>query len=125
MNQKTWILLAIAGAVLILFKTLSRAPADNIAELNRKGALLIDVRTEHEYKARGVAGAVNIPLDAIRDRIRETAPNPDLPILLFCASGARSEVATRILRGMGYRNVLNVGSYRRANALLGESDKNS
>lgn len=123
MNQKTWILLAVVVAVFILFKTLSRAPADKIAELNRKGALIIDVRTEGEFKARRVPKAVNIPLDSIKGRIRETAPDPDQPILLFCASGARSEVAMRMLRGMGYRNVLNVGSFSRAHALLGASDK--
>ncbi|MGW5253788.1 rhodanese-like domain-containing protein [Streptomyces sp. NPDC004012] len=61
---------------------------------------VIDVRTPAEYASGHLPGALNIPLDALRDALpalREAASRSD--VLLVCASGSRSATACGILAG--------------------------
>lgn len=63
---------------------------------------VIDVRTPGEYAGGHLPGALNIPLDRIRQalpELRQAAARRGL--LLVCASGARSENACRILAEQG------------------------
>lgn len=75
---------------------------------NTKPALLLDVRTEEEYAQGHIEQSVNLPLARI-----EEAPNiffdREVPIFVYCRSGARSETAVSRLKGMGYVNVTNIG----------------
>ena len=75
------------------------------------GRLLIDVRTAEEFALGTIPGAINIPLDDLRDRLDEIPK--DQEIIIFCAVGLRGYLATRILLGHGYGRVLNLsGGYR-------------
>ncbi|MER1955491.1 MAG: FAD-dependent oxidoreductase [Desemzia incerta] len=66
------------------------------------GYVLLDVRNERELDINGrLKGAVNIPLDNLRDRIEEL-PN-DKPIVVSCHSGLRSYMAERVLKQNGYQ----------------------
>jgi len=67
---------------------------------------LIDVRTADEYAIGSIAGAVNIPLDEMRDRMAEIPT--DRPVWLFCGVGLRGYLASNILKGNGYRDVRNL-----------------
>lgn len=109
--------LLILGAIL-LFKFLGQARPTDVRDQARRGARIIDVRTRTEFSDGHLPQAVNIPLGELQDRISEVAPDKNQLILLHCASGARSESAKRVLRGMGYRHAQNVGSYARARRLL-------
>lgn len=73
------------------------------------GATLIDVRTPSEFAAGAIPGAVNMPLDEIRDRLGEL---PGGPIVVHCQVGLRGHLATRLLRqrGVDARNL--DGGYR-------------
>jgi phage shock protein E len=62
---------------------------------------------------------VNIPLDRLREEIARLAPNVEQPLLLHCLSGTRSGMGKAMLKKMGYRNVFNLGSYGRAEKILG------
>ena len=62
--------------------------------------LLVDVRTKAEYDAFHIAGAINIPVDELRDRLSELPK--DRHIRLLCHSAIRSYIAARILAQMGY-----------------------
>lgn len=76
-------------------------------------ALLLDVRSREEAKAGMLDGAVNIPLDELRDRIGELDPNK--PIVTYCELGLRGYVAARILRQNGFVDVRNLkGGYVQA-----------
>ena len=67
-----------------------------------EGYLLLDVRNEGELKSNGrLKGAVNIPLDSLRDRMAELPK--DQPIIVSCHSGLRSYAAERILKQNGYQ----------------------
>lgn len=71
----------------------------------------IDVRSPEEFVQGHVAGAVNIPVDEILQRISQTAIDKTDIILLYCRSGNRSAIAQNILLKAGYRNAQNIGGF--------------
>jgi phage shock protein E len=72
------------------------------------GARVVDVRTPAEFKDGSYPGAVNIPLMLLPVRMQDLEPR-DKPIVLFCASGARSGQAARLLKQAGFTDVTNAG----------------
>ena len=79
--------------------------------------MLIDTRTPEEFSFGTIPGAVNIPLDEMRDRLSEIPT--DKPVVLFCAVGLRGYLAQRILIGRGYRNTANlIGGYKTYSAAV-------
>ena len=90
-------------------RRLSRLPASEVAE--RREALagrlqFIDVRNPGEVHAAPVDGAANIPLAQLRSRAGEL--DPAEPVLLVCAGGARSAIASSLLRASGFADVSDV-----------------
>lgn len=71
--------------------------------------IVVDVRTEEEFEDGAFPDAVNIPLDDLMYRFEELGNNPSREIVVYCASGARSAYAQRMLMQMGYANVKNGG----------------
>ena len=67
---------------------------------------LVDVRTEDEASLGSLTGAVNIPLDDLRERMNEIPT--DRPVFLFCGVGLRGYLASNILKGHGYKDVRNL-----------------
>jgi len=74
----------------------------------KAGAKIIDVRTKGEFEDGAYPGAVNIPLDVLPAKLGELGPK-DQPIVLYCASGARSAAAARLLRQAGFLDAVNAG----------------
>ncbi len=72
------------------------------------GARVVDVRTPAEFKDGSYPGAINIPVSLIPVRMNELEPK-DKPVVLFCASGARSGQAARLLKQAGFVDVTNAG----------------
>lgn len=77
---------------------------------------VIDVRDHNEVASSGKAeGALHIPLTRLRDMVDPKHPDfhPDLngvsSIALYCASGARSQMAAMTMRQLGYDEVHNIG----------------
>ncbi len=70
------------------------------------GTLILDVRTPEEFEAAAVEGAINIEIDALRERLAEL--DPARPLLVHCAAGYRAHLATRILVQHGFRDVTNI-----------------
>ena len=84
-----------------------------MATLNKPSAssakpLIVDVRTPAEFAGGAYPGAVNIQLDELPRRINELG-NKSREITLYCASGARSAYAERMLVQLGFTNVKNGG----------------
>ena len=80
-----------------------------IMEKIAQGAKIIDVRTPAEFAVRHYEGAINIPLDQIGSNLSLIGPK-DKPVILYCASGARSASAAGILKQAGFLDVTNAGS---------------
>ena len=97
--------------------------ADDAKALIERGeAVVIDVREPSEIMASGmVPGAINIPLADFLAKTdpaspeREAALQPEKPVILYCASGKRSEFAGNKLLEFGYREVFNLGGLRIGN----------
>jgi NADPH-dependent 2,4-dienoyl-CoA reductase/sulfur reductase-like enzyme/rhodanese-related sulfurtransferase len=80
-----------------------------VADVVAAGASLVDVRTAAEFAGGHIPGAVNVPLDELRDREPEL---PAGPLLVYCAVGQRAHVAAALLAQRG-RDVANLdGGWR-------------
>jgi phage shock protein E len=73
--------------------------------------LVIDVRTDREFKSGHIKGAINIPYDEIGARIRAVADDKNRHIVLYCRSGRRSGIALKTLGEKGYSRVENAGGF--------------
>ncbi len=95
----------VAWRILSSMRMRRRLPA-----LLKEGAQLVDVRSPEEFFAGHAPGSVNIPLQDLEQGAGEL--DPDKWVVVCCASGTRSAMAGRKLRGMGFSRVLNAGSWR-------------
>ena len=75
-----------------------------------KNNLFIDVRNEDEYQSGHIDGAINIPLDELRNHLNEIDKNKTLCI--NCQSALRSYIACRILSQHGFKCKHLSGGYR-------------
>ncbi|KOH43068.1 FAD-dependent oxidoreductase [Sunxiuqinia dokdonensis] len=71
--------------------------------------LVIDVRTPEEFQEGAYPDAINIPMDELMYRFEELGTNASREIVVYCATGARSAYAQRMLMQLGYTNVKNGG----------------
>ena len=85
-------------------------PKVDLRELINNGAIIVDVRTKGEYAGGHIKGSVNIPLNQLGDSLKKFK-NKDQVIITCCASGMRSASAKSVLKGEGYTNVHNGGSW--------------
>ena len=69
------------------------------------GATLVDVRTPAEHERESIPGAVNIPLDELRERHGEIGEGP---VVVHCAVGQRGHSAARLLAQLGHDDVRNL-----------------
>lgn len=83
--------------------------------LLQNGAILVDVRGPDEFANGHIECAINYPLDSIKDQIDSLKKTH---VLLYCASGARSQMAMKILTESGLTKVSNVGSKKRASKII-------
>ena len=96
-------------------KTEAIAKAPHISTQQLSGYLsanedfvLLDVRTEEEYRAGHIQGAQWFPRGKLEYYIQERIKNPDSKIVLYCRTGGRSALATLTLKDMGYSNVVDL-----------------
>lgn len=99
---------AIAGYVAedILTGTVKPVYWRDLRDIRLEDEFLLDVRTPDEFSLGSLPGAINIPLDEIRDRMDEIPK--DKPVYVFCAVGLRGYLAYRILVQHGYDKVRNL-----------------
>jgi rhodanese-related sulfurtransferase len=83
---------------------------NKVKEALKNGAVLIDVRTPHEFDQGKVPGAINIPVDRIHTSM-ERIKAMKKPVVVCCASGMRSSGAKNILKSAGIEKVYNGGSW--------------
>lgn len=72
-----------------------------------EGAFVLDVRTPQEYSSGHIKGAVLIPYTQLEERIDEVPGNRTI-VVVYCRSGRRSEIASRILQEEGFTDVNNM-----------------
>jgi rhodanese-related sulfurtransferase len=74
--------------------------------MDKRHVQFIDVRTLEEFTGGHAAGAVNIPLDTLSDKLDSLEKNE--PVYVICQTGNRSRKAADLLAKAGFNNVWNV-----------------
>ena len=74
----------------------------------KDGAVVVDVRTVDEFMDEHFPKALNIPVNELSSRIGEIGPK-NTAVVLYCASGARSAMGAKILKSLGFTDVINAG----------------
>ena len=80
------------------------------AQLLQEGAIILDVRSKGEFEGGHIKGALNIPLDQLRNNFSKLK-DKNKPIITCCVSGMRSASAKSILISSGYSSVFNGGGW--------------
>ncbi|GAB6179511.1 CoA-disulfide reductase [Desulfotomaculum defluvii] len=73
---------------------------ENLKELSRDDSIILDVRTQEEYENGHLEGSILMPVDSIRQRLKEIPK--DKKIIIYCKVGLRGYIAYRILAQRGY-----------------------
>jgi len=119
--QNLLIIAVIFVIAFLIFNTIrqrSTGVITNIASINpqhyqqqfqkpKAAHLLLDVRTPEEFAQERIAGAVNIPLQVLPERLRDVPQ--DQPVVLVCRSGNRTKMAAQILTKAGYTKLYDLG----------------
>ncbi len=115
MDTASTILLSVIALFLLfkLFGFLGRLGIKQITprELDqKKGMMVLDVRTDREYGNGHIPGAVHVPLADIGDKVKKLKKDKDL--VVYCRNGNQSIWAIKRLMGMGYTHLYNLkGGY--------------
>lgn len=95
-----------------------------LRDIDRTSITLIDVRTREEFAVGALKGAINIPLDEMREHLSEIPS--DKPVVVYCQVGLRGYLASNILRQHGFTDVSNliggIKLYKSATAVLPEPE---
>jgi len=84
---------------------------EEFLSLDRESIFILDVRTKDEYDLGHIEGAVNIPVDEIRQNLGKIPR--DKKIIVYCSVGLRAYVACRVLYQNGFNEVYNLsGGYK-------------
>jgi rhodanese-related sulfurtransferase len=100
------VLIIISGVLLFFPKVLSRdnkvlGSKEVTLLINREPAMLVDVRSEADFRAGHITNAINIPLDQIEVQINKITSNSKKNIIVYCQKGVRSAQAFRLLNKLG------------------------
>jgi phage shock protein E len=82
-------------------------PSSLVKQKIDAGATIIDVRTPEEFRDGAYPGAINIPVSNLGARLADISKSK--PVVLYCASGARSASAARAMKQAGFADVVNAG----------------
>ena len=95
--------------------TINKVTCDEMKELVKDGAILIDVRETNEYDEGHLDNSINISYTVIGDKIKYITTDKESKIVVYCKSGARSNKAYNTLKSLGYNNIYDLGSINNCN----------
>lgn len=94
----------------VLNDMVSFIKVDELDKIDKEKTIILDIGTNEEFANGHIEGAINIPLDTLRNRLGEL--DRDKEIILYCQIGLRSYIGYRILKQNGF-NVKSIsGGYR-------------
>jgi phage shock protein E len=92
---------------------------EEVAELIKSGAFILDIRSNFEAKRGMAKGAVNIPFLKLKSNF-EQLPK-EKTIIVYCGTGGRADKALNILHKSGF-DAVNGGGYKGIVKILEETD---
>ena len=90
--------------------SITKVSCNEMKDLVKEGAILIDVRELDEYDSEHLDNAINISYTVIGDKIKDVVDDLEKDIIVYCRSGARSSKAASTLINAGYKNIYDLGS---------------
>jgi rhodanese-related sulfurtransferase len=109
-NWSLFLLAAVSGGML-LWPVVSKgaragslSPTEAVMLMNREKAVLVDVCSEEEFAKGHVAQARHIPLADLEAKLPTAVKNKATPVILVCATGARSNRAVALAKRLGFEN---------------------
>lgn len=70
--------------------------------------VIFDVRTPREYEVAHIPEALNVSRGLLEFSVWSVEPDQDEKIYVYCKSGARAALATKLLNSLGYKNAVSV-----------------
>jgi rhodanese-related sulfurtransferase len=106
--------LAITSGGMLLFPLFTRGmrpgaevgPAEAVMLINRKDAVVIDVRDEGEFTGGHINNARHVPEKQLADRMKELEKFKSKSVIVSCASGRRAGTVVDALRKQGFTEVV-------------------
>ncbi|MGD2139165.1 MAG: rhodanese-like domain-containing protein [Burkholderiales bacterium] len=94
-------------------------PMEAVQLMNRNDAVVLDVREQAEFGNGHISGSKHFPVGSLEQRSGELKKFLKKPVLVVCASGARSRKACGTLKKLGFENVTvlagGIGAWQQAN----------
>ena len=96
--------LSIGCSLLEPAKSFKQVDSQGLLDAQGKGAQVVDVRSQGEFKLGHIAGAINVPVDAVQ----AASANWDrsATYVIYCQSASRSAAAVQTLQGLGFTKLL-------------------
>ncbi len=88
------------------YRELTAAQAADL--IARFDPLILDVRTPQEFKAGHLPNAVLLPVQILQQNVQRLSSHREREILIYCATGNRSTVASKILMDDGFKQIANL-----------------
>ena len=103
-------IIAVASGALFIWPSIARlfsrtrevGVVEAVQMINRKDAVIVDVREPGEFKAGHIPNARNIPAGQIKERGKDLEKLKSKPLLLVCQSGSRSAQVSTSLQKEGF-----------------------
>ena len=83
-------------------------PTEAVQLINRRDAVVLDVRNSADYKAGHITNARHIPEAELEARAKEMEKVKSKPIIVSCARGNRSSIVATRLRKLGFNEVFSL-----------------
>jgi len=84
----------------------SVGPQQAVMLINRKEAIVVDVREKKEFESGHIVDSINIPMTKLKQRITEVWKYKDKPVVVVCKLGQHSGQAAKILQEAGHADVV-------------------
>ena len=118
--------LAVTSGGMLLFPLFTRGmrtsaevgPAEAVMLINRKDAIVLDVRDEKEFTGGHINNARHIPEKEVGGRMKELEKFKNKPVIVSCASGRRAAAVADSLRKQGFADIValrgGIGAWQQA-----------
>lgn len=112
-----WMLIAVAftSGAMLLWPAVGRGarggltPNAAVQLINREKGVVVDVRETEEFAGGHIAGARNVPVGELEQRLPEVVKNKALPVIFVCPNGARAGRAVGVAQKLGYEKAQALG----------------
>jgi len=111
---------AVAGSLLLAQSAIGTSHPEispqalNLLIESNQAPVVLDVRSEEEFRSGHIPGAVNLPVTQMPGRIDDLTTYRDREIVVHCEVGPRAGMASWMLKRSGYEDLVELKGHMRA-----------